>query len=75
MSAAFDAARNAAAAAIRRAGYPADAANIRMVLRAQRVTGDLPLTEDEYWDRIVREMPLGLLRPRRVAKRSWAVSS
>jgi hypothetical protein len=46
-----------------------------MVLRAQRATDELPATEPEYWDRIIREMPLGLRRPRKVAKHDWRCAS
>lgn len=72
---AYEAARNSAAAAIRRAGYQPDAANVRMVLRGWRDAGELPVTDFEWWDRLVRAMPLGSRRPRKVTRRKWAVSS
>ena len=68
-------AANCAARAIRRAGFDPTPGNVRMVLRAQRDRGEIPETEDAYWDRLVRELPLGLRRPRKVAARGWAVRS
>ncbi len=64
-----------AAAAIKRAGYTPTPGNIRMVIRAQRASGEAPTTEFDWWDRLIRSMPLGLSRPRPVRRRSWAVTS
>lgn len=49
-----------AAAAIKRAGYQPTPGNVRMVIRAWKATGELPVTDFEWWDRLVRSMPLGL---------------
>lgn len=64
-----------AAAAIKRAGYKPTPGNIRMVIRAQRTTGAVPMTEHEWWDRLVRELPLGAHRARSVTKRKWTTAS
>lgn len=63
-----------AAAAIRRAGYEPTRSRVRMVVRAQQETG-VYTSELDWWDRLVREMPLGLKHPRKVTPRKWAVSS
>jgi len=54
-----------AASAIRRAGYKPTPGNIRMVLRAQRAVCDIPPTDFEWWDRLVRSVPLGARPTRR----------
>lgn len=59
---------DSAAAAIRRAGFEATRSRVRMVVRAQQVTGSIPETDDVAWDRLVSEMPLGLTRQRPVAQ-------
>jgi hypothetical protein len=57
-NAAYAAATDSASAAIRRAGYQPTPGNIRMVLRAWRDSGELPITNFEWWDRLVRGCPM-----------------
>jgi hypothetical protein len=75
VSAAYDAARKRAAVAIRRAGYPADDANIRIVLRDWKRRGRIETDDTDWWDRLIRELPLGLARSRKMPARDWRVAS
>lgn len=59
---------DSAAAAIRRAGYEATRSRVRMVVRAQQETGSIPITDFDWWDRLVRECPLAARRQRPVAR-------
>lgn len=64
-----------ASAAIRRAGQQPTPGNIRMVVREKRNRAVAWALTDADWDDLVRELPLGLVRPRKVANRPWAVTS
>lgn len=64
-----------AAAAIRRAGYHPTPGLVRQVLRARRSVGEIAATDFDAWDRLVREMPLGLRRAPKVQTRQWRVAS
>jgi hypothetical protein len=69
-----------AACALKRAGYQPTRSRIRAVVRAWQASGELPVTDFDWWDRLVRATPLGARVPRHVAvahdprKHDWARS-
>jgi hypothetical protein len=64
-----------AAAALRRVGYDPTPGLIRQVLRAKRAVGEIAETDYDEWDRLIRELPLGLKRAPKVAAQRWRVTS
>lgn len=59
--------------AMKRQGIPPRSATVRALLPV--LVDEIDALADDMLDRLVREMPLGLRRPRKVSKRDWAVTS